>query len=43
MITPTPDMHQIHQPVPPNLIYSVVIVKQESTLFKCKLKLKLWA
>lgn len=36
MIAQMPDMHQIHQPVPLKLMYSVVIVKQETTLFKCK-------
>lgn len=38
MITQMPDTHQIHQPLPLKLIYSVVIVKQETTLFKCKFK-----
>lgn len=38
MIAQMPDMHQIHQPAPLKLMYSVVIVKQETTLFKCKLK-----
>lgn len=36
MIAQMTDMHQIHQPVPLKLMYSVVIVKQETTLFKCK-------